>query len=99
QEKHLKLASNSNANIVFLLTGNLMETAEHINILHNSGKDTFLHIDFIDGLSNSRSAIEYINKVWEPKGIITTRTNLIKYAKELGLMTIQRIFLIDRNAL
>ncbi len=98
-EQHLDIACNSNSNIVFLLTGNLMTTSSYLDTLHNSEKDTFLHIDFIDGLSNSKSAINYIAQVWKPKGIITTRTNLIKYAKDLGLMTVQRIFLIDRNAL
>lgn len=98
-EKNLDLALKSDINIVFLLTGNLITTAEYIKRIQKYQKKVFLHIDFIDGLSNSKSAINYISKVWKPDGIITTRANLIKYAKELNLMVIQRLFLIDKNAL
>lgn len=92
-------AAESNSNIVFLLTGDLITAGEYLNVLHKNKKDTFLHIDFIDGLSNSKSAIKYIADSWKPKGIITTRPQLIKYAKAEGLMAIQRIFLIDKYGL
>ncbi|MFD2760874.1 glycerol-3-phosphate responsive antiterminator [Lentibacillus juripiscarius] len=92
-------AIESNTNITFLLTGNLITAKNYIDQLKEAGKTTFVHIDFIEGLSNSPSAIKYIAEVWKPAGIITTKSSLIKYAKEEGLMTIQRIFLIDRNAM
>ncbi|WP_047982626.1 glycerol-3-phosphate responsive antiterminator [Ornithinibacillus contaminans] len=95
----IDMATHSNANIVFLLTGDLMTTKNYLERLKKYKKTTFVHIDFIDGLSNTRSAIKYIAEEWKPQGIITTKSNLIKFAKEEGLMTIQRIFLIDRNAM
>ncbi|GIO27021.1 glycerol-3-phosphate responsive antiterminator [Ornithinibacillus bavariensis] len=98
-EDHLDMAIHSNSNIIFLLTGDLMTTKDYLDRLKKYNKTTFVHIDFIDGLSNTKSAIQYITEVWQPKGIITTKSNLIKYAKEEGLMAIQRIFLIDRNAM
>ena len=99
EKNHLELAAKSTANIVFLLTGNLITTKKYLDQLKKYNKTTFIHVDFIDGLSNTRSAIEYIANVWQPKGIITTKSNLIKFAKEEGLMTIQRIFLIDGSAM
>lgn len=99
EEADLEKAARSNANIVFILTGNLITMAGYLKKLKEAGKTTFIHIDFIDGLSNTKSAIKYIAEIWKPAGIITTKSNLIKYAKEEGLMTIQRLFLIDRNAL
>ncbi|MFD1020246.1 glycerol-3-phosphate responsive antiterminator [Thalassobacillus hwangdonensis] len=99
EEKDLDKAVKSNANIVFILTGNLITMDGYLKKLKEAGKTTFIHIDFIDGLSNTKSAIKYIAEIWKPAGIITTKSNLIKYAKEEGLMTIQRLFLIDRNAL
>lgn len=98
-KKDLDAAIQSNANIVFVLTGNITTTKHYIDRLKQAGKQTFVHFDFIDGLANSKGAIQYITEVWKPVGIITTKSNLIKYAKEEGLMTIQRLFLIDRNAL
>lgn len=70
-----------------------------MDVLKKYNKATFVHVDFIEGLSNTKSAIEYIANVWQPKGIITTKSNLIKFAKEEGLMTVQRIFLIDGSAM
>lgn len=97
-EEDLQLALKSNVNVVFLLKGDLMTAEGYIRQLKEAGKYVFLHLDFIEGLSNTRSAISYIAEVWKPTGIITTKGNLIKIAKEMGLMTIQRIFLLDRSA-
>src|SRR5699024_4380299 len=99
KEGDIDKACNSSVNIAFLLTGNLQTTKEYINRLKSVDKVTFVHIDFIEGLANTPSAIKYIAESWKPDGIISTKSNLIKNAKEEGLMTIQRIFLIDRNAM
>ena len=56
-EEDLQLALTSNANIVFLLTGNLMTIADYIQQLRKADKHVFLHLDFIDGISNSRNAL------------------------------------------
>src|SRR5699024_7844096 len=90
KEKDLETAIQSKPNIVFLITGNLT-TMEQNN-------EIFIHLEFIDGLSNSKSALEFVAKQWKPTGIITTKNHLIKHAKDLGLMTVQRIFLLDGNA-
>ncbi|HLS09858.1 glycerol-3-phosphate responsive antiterminator [Lentibacillus sp.] len=98
QADDIDKAIDSNTNVTFLLTGDLSSSKVYIDRLKEAGKITFVHIDFIDGLSNTPSAIKYIAEQWQPQGIITTKSSLINYAKDKGLMTIQRIFLIDRNA-
>lgn len=98
-EEDLNIALKSNVQIVFLLTGNLLSTERYISQLKEAEKYVFLHLDFIDGLSNSRSAIRFIAEAWKPTGIITTKGSIVKFAKEVNLMTIQRIFLLDRSAL
>ncbi|GAB2537743.1 glycerol-3-phosphate responsive antiterminator [Gracilibacillus alcaliphilus] len=92
-------AIHSQANITFLLIGDLMSTGDYIKRLKQAGKKIFLHMDFIDGLANSHSALRFIAEKWKPDGIITTKSGLIKSAREEGLMTIQRIFLIDHSGL
>jgi len=98
-ESALNEVLNSNSNIVFLLTGNLITTPIYIKKLKKAGKYTFIHLDFIEGLSSSKSAIDYIASDWKPTGIITTKSHLVKYANEVGLLTIQRIFLLDKSAI
>ncbi len=97
-EKDLQSALTSQVNIVFLLTGNLMTTADYVKQLRQAGKDVFIHLDFIDGISSSKSALGFVAKFWKPTGIITTKSHIVKTAKEAGLMTIQRIFLLDGSA-
>ncbi|KOP78223.1 antiterminator [Bacillus sp. FJAT-21945] len=98
-EKDLDIACRSNPNVVFLLTGDLLTSADYIKKLQSNEKTVFLHLDFIEGLSNSKSAVEYIAKNLKPTGIITTKSHVVKYAKEYGLVTIQRIFLLDAAAI
>lgn len=97
--KDIDKAIKSSANIAFLLTGDISTVENYIKQLREAGMYIFLHLDFIEGLSNTKSAIKYIADVWKPTGIITTKINMIRYAKEEGLITIQRIFLIDRAAI
>jgi glycerol uptake operon antiterminator len=94
----IEKAIKSSSNIVFLLTGDLLTIHEYIKVLQKAGKKVFLHIDFIDGLSNTKSALKYIAHYLKPVGIITTKSTLIKFAKEYNLLAIQRIFLIDGSA-
>lgn len=98
-EKDLQRALGSNANIVFLLTGNLMTIAGYIKQLKEANKYVFIHLDFIDGISNSKNALIYVAEFWNPTGIITTKSHIVKMSHEVGLMTIQRIFLLDRSAI
>ncbi len=98
-EADLQSALTSNANIVFLLSGNLMTIEGYVKQLRDAGKHVFIHLDFIDGISSSKSALSYVAKNWNPTGIISTKSFVVKNAKEVGLMTIQRIFLLDGNAI
>lgn len=62
-------------------------------------KKILIHTDLIQGLKNDEYSIEYICQEIKPYGIISTRPSVIAKAKKRGLMTIQRIFLLDSQAL
>lgn len=99
KEADIEKAIQSKCNIAFLLTGDLVTCKGYIDRLEKEGLRVFLHMDFIEGIASSKSAIQFIATEWKPTGIISTKINVIKAAKEQGLMTIQRIFLIDRAAI
>lgn len=65
----------------------------------SENKKMFLHMDLIQGLSNDEFATEYVCQVIKPYGIISTRSNVIKKARQLNVKAIQRTFVIDSNAL
>lgn len=98
-EEDLDKAIESDAKIVFVLFGNIVDIVDICKKLKKHDKIVFVHIDLVEGLKGDSKGIEYIKKVAEPYGIISTKPTNIKYAKNLGLNTIQRIFIIDSLSL
>ena len=92
---NMKDAIESDCTIIFLLCGNIFNLKENVKMAKDKGKIIFLHIDLIDGFSHDAVALKYINEEIKPDGIISTKNSQLKAAKELGLLTIQRLFIID----
>jgi glycerol uptake operon antiterminator len=95
----LENAISSPCKIVFLLTGDILNIEKMVDVLRKNDKLVYIHVDLIGGLSRDTTAIKYINNTVKPDGIITTKNNLIKAAKDLGMFTIQRLFLLDSLSL
>lgn len=93
--KNLDEALCSDAEIIFCLCGNIFNLPQIVETVKKTGKLIFIHIDLIDGFSRDTVALKYINEKIKPDGIISTKNNLLKVAKELGLLTVQRLFIID----
>lgn len=99
RESDLDAALASKVNVIFLLTGSILSVKPMVDRIHASRKHAFLHMEFMEGIAADRSGVAYVAETIKPAGIISTRGNVIRFAKEMKLLTIQRIFLIDRNAI
>lgn len=97
--KDLDSAINSPCRIIFLLDGDILNLKPTVKLLRDKDKLVYIHVDLMDGFSKDDIALKYINREIKPDGIITTKVNLVKSAKELGLFVIQRLFLLDSLAL
>ncbi len=95
REQDIQEALLSEAVTIFILNGDIFNIKKMVDTIRESGKNVFIHIDFLEGLGRDDRAIDYIAKVVKPTGIISTKSNSIKYAKKIGMFTIQRFFLID----
>jgi glycerol uptake operon antiterminator len=95
----LEKAIESPCEIIFLLTGSIFNLQEIVNHIKNHGKSVYIHVDLIEGFSRDACALKYINENIKPDGIITTKSNLIRAAKEMGLFSIQRLFMLDELSL
>lgn len=95
----LEKAIKSPCEIIFLLTGSIFNLQEMVNKIKASGKSVFVHLDLIEGFSRNVCALKYINEIIRPDGIITTKNSLIRAAKEMGLFSIQRLFMLDALSL
>lgn len=85
--------------VIFVLFGDICTIGEIVHQIKEAGKMAVVHMDLIGGLVPKEIAVEYMKHHAMADGIITTRPQLIKRAKELGLFTILRFFLIDSMAL
>ncbi len=98
-DEDLKEVLNSPVNVIFILYGNILNINEITKKITDANKIPFVHIDLIEGLSNKDIALEYIKTNTFAKGIISTKPSLIKKAKELNLISVQRLFILDSLAL
>lgn len=98
-DEKLRRAAESMATSVFLLYGDLLELKRVVEFFHQHGKKIFVHLDLVKGLGKDESAIEYLKFEVAADGVITTKGNLIDVAKKVGLIPIQRVFLLDSQSL
>ena len=85
--------------VIFVLYGDICTIPEIVKKIKDSGKKALVHIDLIAGLSAKEVSVEFIKRQTNADGIITTKPALVRRAKELGLFTVLRFFVIDSLAL
>lgn len=84
-------------NLVFHLGANLVTIGERVKEAHEEGKKIFVHLDMALGLGKDRSALEFL-KNCGVDGVITTKNSTVRDATDVGLITVQRFFMIDSQS-
>jgi len=92
-------ALNTQVAALFILYGDIFNLPQIMKEAKNHNKLLFLHMDLIKGIGRDREGVIYLAKKELCNGIVTTKNNLINIAKKEGLITIQRLFLLDSAAL
>jgi glycerol uptake operon antiterminator len=91
-------ALTTGVDTIFFLSPDIMELEYIAKKAHEKKKTLFLHIDLTLGLGKDQSGIEYARNAGID-GIISTRANLIKAARECGMKTVQRFFAVDSQSI
>lgn len=96
--RHIRAALERDSRIIFCLSGtifDLIETAEEIR-----GQDVWLfaHVDLIEGIGKDQAGLEFLAQRVGVAGILSTRSYLLRAAQKQGLLTIQRVFAVDSDA-
>lgn len=94
----LERCVESDSRVIFILYGDIITIPNIVATVKKAGKLAMVHIDLINGLSSKEITVDFLKNYTQADGIITTKPNLIKHAKELGFYTILRLFLIDSMA-
>ena len=97
-EDGLEKALTCECAAVFILNSTILNVTNMVQQVKASGKLAFVHADLVDGLAARDIAADFLTQATQADGIISTRPNLIRRAKELDLITIQRFFLLDSLA-
>jgi len=95
----LESALQSDSGLIFVLFGDICNIREIVDKIKNGGKKAFVHVDLIEGLSPKEISVRFLKENTAADGIISTKAPLIKAARELNLITVQRFFILDSLSL
>lgn len=98
-EAGLEAALRSDCRVIFLLFGSICDVAQMVDRIKSRDKVAIVHVDLIQGLSAKEVAVDYLHSRTRADGIISTKSPLVKHAREIGMLCIQRTFVVDSMAL
>lgn len=88
----------SPAKVLFYLSADLLTVAQRVAEAHEQGKLLLIHMDLAEGIGKDRTGIRYLAQCGVD-GIISTRAQIIRLAKDQGLLTVQRFFALDSKGM
>lgn len=91
----MQCCKEADIKVVFILFGDLCSIGGIVDHVRKHDKLAIVHLDLITGLGSKDVAVEFIHKYTGADGVISTKASLIKKARELGMMTVLRFFLLD----
>lgn len=98
-QEQLDLAINSEAQIIFVLFGDVINIKMISEIIASKNKIGIIHVDLVEGLTSKEVVIKYIKDETKFSGVISTKPQVVKLAKKYGLLGVQRAFIFDTLSL
>lgn len=96
-EQGFSAALDAPPELIFLLKSSILDIREHIARAHEKGKKLFVHVDLAEGIGKDEAGMAHLASLGVD-GIISTRIGIVRAAKELGLICVQRFFMIDSRS-
>lgn len=97
--KDFEIAVTSDHEYIILLETRLSQLGSLVKLAKKHDKKVIIHTDLVQGLKSDEYGLEYLVNNVKVDGLISTRLNVINYAKKYGLISIQRLFVLDSYAL
>lgn len=94
----MQAALDSDARLFFLLKGDALQLEPFVTQVHQRGKGLVVHVDLVSGVGKDRVGIQFLRQIGVD-AIITSRSQLVTAGRAEGLLTIQRLLLLDDTAL
>jgi glycerol uptake operon antiterminator len=80
------------------LIGRVLNILDIAGELKAMGKIVFVNIAMVDGFSRKNSVIDFLKKNLNVGGLISTKPQILRYAKRLKLFAIHRFFSLDSSS-
>ncbi|MBQ8407488.1 MAG: glycerol-3-phosphate responsive antiterminator [Clostridia bacterium] len=84
--------------VIFDLNPDLMNVSAKLKKAHDAGKKLFIHLDLAKGIGKDESGIRFLKRIGID-GVITTKVSITKMARECGICTVQRFFIVDSHSI
>lgn len=94
----MQAALDSDTHLFFLLKGDAFQLEPFVTQVHRRGKGLVVHVDLVSGVGKDRVGIQFLHQIGVD-AIITSRSQLVTAGRAEGLLTIQRLLLLDDTAL
>lgn len=91
----LEKALKAKSSIIILIQADLLTLKAITDKIKKTDSLIFVHMDLIKGLKRDVSAVRFLADDIGIDGIVSTHASLIKIAKRLQLLAIQRVFILD----
>lgn len=99
QGANLRRALADGVEVFFALTGTIFDLELTAARIREADRMILAHIDLLEGIGRDAPGIRYLARNLGVHGILSTRSALIRAAKAEGLIAVQRVFLLDSEAL
>ena len=85
--------------VCFYLTGHIFELRDLAKRCKEQGQMVFAHVDLISGVAKDEYGMQVLASEVGVDGVLTTKGYLVTAAQRAGLLGIQRLFVLDSEAL
>jgi len=93
-EDKWEAALQSPVQVIFYMSANLLTIQKRVQQAHEANKYIMVHLDLAEGIGKDRTGIRYL-VACGVDGILSTKGQLIRFAREQQLFTVQRFFAVD----
>ncbi len=97
-DEEFQKALKSNVTVIFDLNPDLITLSKKVKKAHEADKKIFIHMDLATGIGKDESGVKFCALIGVD-GIISTRVNIIRLAREYNLFSIQRFFAVDSKSI
>ncbi len=97
-EEDMQVALDSDALLLFLLKGDALQLEPFVAQVHQRKKGIVVHVDLVNGIGKDRAGVQFLHQMGVD-AIITSRSQIVSAGRAEGLVTIQRLLLMDDSAL